>query len=178
MQTNSQHSEHNKKSQQKNLETIDLGIVGQDVPIGMIECIQKLPNYVADGHILSMKAQLVRIKIDTFLSAVKSNSHVWALLEKQTEDQQNQLAKRILSQNKMQEIIRTKFHSLVGNATADWQYCPVEKLLEQKAEYDRFMEEQKLLNTVINKKDPVTGRPLVAEKSAEEQMKEDENNPH
>jgi len=60
------------------------------------------------------------MKIDTFANIVKSNSHVWAALEQQTEELQNSLAKRILSQNKMQDVIRTKFTSLVGNATADW----------------------------------------------------------
>lgn len=39
MQANSQHSEHMTKNQTKDVDVIDLGNVGQMVPIGAIEAI-------------------------------------------------------------------------------------------------------------------------------------------
>ena len=72
---------------------------------------------------------------------------------------QNNLTKRILAQSKMKNVIKNQYTQLVSNTNTDWQYCPVEQLIQQKNEYDRFVAEQKLLNTVVNKVDPVTGQP-------------------
>ena len=67
----------------------------------------------------------------------------------------------------MQTVIKTKFSSLVGNPSTTWQYCSVEKLIQQKAEYDKFVAEQKLLNTVINAVHPITGEHLVEKRTQE-----------
>ena len=71
-------------------------------------------------------------------------------------------------QIKMKEHVSTKMNALGPSNNTEWQYCPVNKLIQEKAMYDRFMEEQKLLNTIVNKVHPLTGESLIQEKSLEE----------
>ena len=63
-------------------------------------------------------------------------------------------------------MISNQYKSLIGeNAKTTWQFGPVDRLLQAKAEYDRQMVEQKILNKVVHEKDPFTGEDFVKKKT-------------
>lgn len=68
----------------------------------------------------------------------------------------------------MKNVVSKKINALGPSKNTDWQYCPVNKLIQEKKMYDRFMEEQRMLNTVVNKVHPITGEMIIPEKSIEE----------
>ena len=68
------------------MECIDLGLIGEMVPIGCLEAIQKIPNYCMTCEIHSQKAELLCIKIDKFVDIIKSHSFVWNYLEARVEE--------------------------------------------------------------------------------------------
>jgi len=148
------------KNSAKNVFCIDLGMTGQNSPIGAIEAIQKLPEYTTTCEVSSTSCELLRFRTDTFIKSVSGSSQTMAMLERMVEDYQNTLAKRIMLMRKVKGGIQSKFSALTGSQITDWQYCPVEQLIAQKQQYDRFVSEQKLLNTVVNKVDPFTGQPF------------------
>ena len=92
-------------------------------------------------EVVSLSVELIRVKIDAFNNIIKNGSLVWQHLEKQTDEMQNNLTKRILAQSKMKNVIKNQYTQLVSNTNTDWQYCPVEQLIQQKNEYDRFVAE-------------------------------------
>mmetsp|Transcript_29225 Transcript_29225/g.38926 ORF Transcript_29225/g.38926 Transcript_29225/m.38926 type:complete len:88 (+) Transcript_29225:387-650(+) len=77
-----------------------------------------------------------------------------------SDEVQNNLTKRVMSLSKTRQVVAKKFNYLAGDKKTDWQYCPVDKLISQKEEYDKFMAWQKLENATINKLDPFTGQPF------------------
>ena len=79
------------------------------------------------------------------------------MLLENTEELQNVLARRILLLSKMKTVVGQKFKALTGSADTEWQYGPSDLILSRKQEYDSYQAEQKLLNTVVNKVDPVSG---------------------
>lgn len=84
------------KNQAKDVEYVDLGIVAQALPIGIIEAIHRLPEYTTACEVVSKTAELIKVKIDTFLKVTKSSNHVWSQLEKFVDERQIGLTKRIL----------------------------------------------------------------------------------
>ena len=69
------------KNQLKEVEYADLGITGSNYPIGIIEAVMKIPEYTSTCEVVTLRATLIRVKIDAFVNIVKS-SHVWELIEK------------------------------------------------------------------------------------------------
>lgn len=65
------------KNTQKIVKVIDLGLIGKDVPIGLIEAIQKNTEYFFSCEVISFKAEMIRIKIDTFYTIIKSNNNAF-----------------------------------------------------------------------------------------------------
>ena len=74
------------KNTAKEVEYLDLGIVGIMTPIGAIEAIQKMPEYTMTCEVTSLTAELMRVKIDSFNNIIKTGSLVWQLVQKQTDE--------------------------------------------------------------------------------------------
>ena len=79
----------------------------------------------------------------------------------------------------MKTNVGHKFNAL--NTENGWQYGPSEQILSRKREYDTNMANQKLLNTVINKVDPVSGERFtnsLALQGASERLESDTGQTH
>lgn len=59
------------------MKVIDLGLIGKDVPIGVMEAVQKNPEYFYTCEVISLRAELIRIKIDTFNTILRSNNNAF-----------------------------------------------------------------------------------------------------
>lgn len=55
------------------VENIDLGITGRNTPIGVLEALQKLPEYVTTCEVTSMMVTMIRVPISVFMKTI-SNS--------------------------------------------------------------------------------------------------------
>jgi len=75
---------------------IDLGLTGKNVPIGVIEAVNKLDTYTSTCEVKSMSCELIRIKIDVVLKAIQGSSSVMSVLKKMVDEMQNNLTRRIL----------------------------------------------------------------------------------
>ena len=71
----------------------------------------------------------------------------------------NNLTVRVLNQTHMRQVVQDKFSNLSSEKT-DWQYCKVEKLIQEKEEYDKMRSWKKLENATVNKFDSFTGQPF------------------
>ena len=60
-------------------------------------------------EVVSLSVELIRVKIDAFNNIIKNGSLVWQHLEKQTDEMQNNLTKRILAQSKMKNVIKNQY---------------------------------------------------------------------
>ena len=127
------------------------------IPLGAMEAVQKVPEYATTCEVTSMTCEFIRLRTDIFIKQVVSSAQTWNLLVKMTEEQSDILTKRIVSMNKIRGQVKSKLSATSGNSNADWMYCPYNMLETQKAQYDQFIAEQKLLNAVVNKRDPFTG---------------------
>ena len=107
-----------------------------------------------------MQAEMMRVRIDYFVKQICSNAQTMSVLEKMCEEVQNNLTKRVLNQSKIRKVVAKKFNFLAGEKNTEWQYCPVEKLIQQKEEYDKWVSWQKLENATVNKFDSFTGQPF------------------
>lgn len=129
-------------------------------PIGVLEALQKIPYYSTSCEVVSMQAEMMRVRIDYFVKQICSNAQTMSVLEKMCEEVQNNLTKRVLNQSKIRKVVAKKFNFLAGEKNTEWQYCPVEKLIQQKEEYDKWVSWQKLENATVNKFDSFTGQPF------------------
>ena len=75
------------KNQTKDVEYIDLGILGEMVPLGLIEAIQKIPEFCTSVEVVSMQAELIKVRSDAFVKSVQNNTFVWSLLEQTIEEE-------------------------------------------------------------------------------------------
>ena len=129
MQANSQHSEHMVKNQQKDVEVIDLGNIGQMVPIAAHEAIYKEKLYQTSVEIVSQSADIIKIPTDQFVKIIQSNSHVMAKLKENCDERIKTIVTRMGQQIKMKEHVSTKMNALGPSNNTEWQYCPVNKLI-------------------------------------------------
>ena len=98
-------------------------------PIGVLEALQKIPYYSTSCEVVSMQAEMMRVRIDYFVKQICSNAQTMSVLEKMCEEVQNNLTKRVLNQSKIRKVVAKKFNFLAGEKNTEWQYCPVEKLI-------------------------------------------------
>ena len=59
----------------------------------------------------------------------------------------------------MRQEVAKKFNNLSSEKT-DWQYCKVEKLIQEKQAYDKMCAWKKLETATVNKFDSFTGEPF------------------
>ena len=55
------------------IELIDLGITGQNTPIGVLEALQRLPEYVTSCEVTSMLVEMIRVPISVFMKTISSS---------------------------------------------------------------------------------------------------------
>ena len=63
-----------------------MGIVGKMVPIGLMEAVQNIPESCMTVEVVSMQAELLKIKADVFVKSVQNNANVWSMLLENTEE--------------------------------------------------------------------------------------------
>ena len=111
------------------------------VVIGAQEAIFKTKHYQTSVEIVSQSADIIKIPTDQFVKIVQSNSHVMAKLRDHCDERIKSLSNRMGQQIKMKQHVSMKMNALGPSNNTEWQYCPVNKLIQEKAMYDRFMEE-------------------------------------
>ena len=62
------------KNSAKTVEHIDLGITGQMTPIGVLEALQKMPDYSTTCEVVSLQAEMIRVRIDFFVKQIASSA--------------------------------------------------------------------------------------------------------
>ena len=50
------------------MQMLDLGVYGIMMPIGIVEAVQRTPNYLTTCEVSSMSVELIRVKIETFVN--------------------------------------------------------------------------------------------------------------
>ena len=141
MQTNSQYSDHLQKNNIRDAEVIDIGIIGDNTTIGMLEAVRDIHEYTMSCKVISSEAEIIKVKKRAFVSICKSNSYVWQLLNQQMELLTEHIAERISTQKKMQSTMSEQYKSLIGdNTQTTWQFGQAD-LVKAKAEYDKFVAE-------------------------------------
>lgn len=71
------------------MQVLDLGITGIMMPIGIVEAVQRTPQYLTTCEVSSMNVELIRVKIDTFVNQTKARKEIWSNLSKYADDMQN-----------------------------------------------------------------------------------------
>lgn len=59
----------------------------------------------------------------------------------------------------MKGAVEQKFNQWTTTNKTNWQYCPMDKLISQKEEYDKWVTWKKLESAIINKYDSFDGKP-------------------
>ena len=90
---------------------IDLGVTGKNVPIGIIEAVQRSKEYFFSCEVKSLEANLIKIRIEDFIKIIsKSHNTVLAAIQANCEEAQNNLALKIMQQQKIKTVIKTQFN--------------------------------------------------------------------
>ena len=103
-----------------------MGVLGPMTPVGMTEAIQKIPEYCMTVEVVSMQVELIKVRSDAFVKSVQNNTKVWSFLEEFSEEIANKMARRILNLNKTKGDVHSKFNSLTGHTSNEWQIGPYE----------------------------------------------------
>ena len=74
-----------------------MGMLGPYTPFGLIEAIQKIPDYCTTVEVLSMQVELIKVKTEAFVKSIQNSTKVWSFLEEFTEDRVNERARSIIA---------------------------------------------------------------------------------
>lgn len=74
-----------------------MGTLGPYTPFGLIEAIQKIPDYCTTVEVLSMQVELIKVRTEAFVKSIQNSAKVWSFLEEFTEDRVNERARSIIA---------------------------------------------------------------------------------
>ena len=74
-----------------------MGVAGPMVPLGMLEAIQKIPEYCTTVEVLSMQVELIKVRTESFVKSLQNSTKVWSFLEEFTEEMANKRARSIIT---------------------------------------------------------------------------------